>query len=153
MALPDIFSKEETDKILERINRLTPETQPRWGKMTVSQMLAHCCITYQYVYEPNKFKQPNFLMKLVLKSFVKKGVTNEVPYQHNLRTAPDFIISDQRDFGTEKAKLIGFIQRSYQDGAAFFDGKESFSFGKLNITEWNNMFYKHLDHHLTQFGV
>ena len=33
------------------------------------------------------------------------------------------------------------------------DGKESFSFGKLKAQEWNNMFAKHLNHHLEQFGV
>ena len=38
-------------------------------------------------------------------------------------------------------------------GEAHFEGKESHSFGPLNKTEWNNMFYKHADHHLTQFGV
>ena len=34
-----------------------------------------------------------------------------------------------------------------------FEGKESNSFGPLTKGEWNNMFYKHLDHHLSQFGV
>jgi hypothetical protein len=37
--------------------------------------------------------------------------------------------------------------------AAHFEGKESNSFGALNSTEWNNMLFKHLDHHLNQFGV
>ncbi|MCJ8164098.1 hypothetical protein MKJ04_04535 [Pontibacter sp. E15-1] len=31
--------------------------------------------------------------------------------------------------------------------------QESHSFGRLSSQEWNNMFYKHLDHHLSQFGV
>ena len=35
----------------------------------------------------------------------------------------------------------------------YFNGKESHSFGILTVTEWNNSFYKHLDHHLNQFGV
>jgi hypothetical protein len=38
-------------------------------------------------------------------------------------------------------------------GADAFEGKESNSFGKLTASEWNIMMYKHLDHHLTQFGV
>jgi hypothetical protein len=49
--------------------------------------------------------------------------------------------------------LINYIKRTADLGESHFDGKESRSFGKLNITEWNNMFYKHLDHHLSQFGV
>lgn len=153
MAYPNIFNEDTTAKIVERIQKLTPDTQPHWGKMNVSQMLAHCCVTYQYVYEPQKFKKPNFLMSWVLKKFVKESVCNEVPYKKNTGTAPDFIIKDERDFNTEKQRLISFITKAQQDGASFFEGKESHSFGKLTLQEWNNMFYKHLDHHLSQFGV
>jgi hypothetical protein len=153
MAFPNIFSAETTASIVDRIQKLTPDTQPSWGKMNVGQMLAHCCVTYQYVYEPQKFKKPNMLMSWVLKKFVKDGVCNEVPYKKNSGTAPDFIIKGSRDFETEKQKLISFVTRAQKDGTQFFDGKESQSFGKLTTQEWNNMFYKHLDHHLTQFGV
>ena len=153
MAFPNIFSAEGTASITERIQKLTEETQPSWGKMNVGQMLAHCCVPYQFVYEPQKFKKPNFLMAWVLKKFVKDSVCNEVPYKKNTGTAPDFIIKGNRDFDTEKQRLISFITRAQLDGTTFFDGKESHSFGRLSLQEWNNMFYKHLDHHLTQFGV
>jgi Protein of unknown function (DUF1569) len=152
MALPNIFTKDVTENIIQRINKLTPETQPQWGKMSVSQMLAHCAVTYEMVYE-NKHPKPGFLMKFILKSVVKKGVTNEVPYKHSLRTAPQFIITDAKDFENEKKRLVDFILKTQELGENHFEGKESHSFGSLNKTEWNNMFYKHLDHHLTQFGV
>jgi hypothetical protein len=153
MALPNIFSEEVTDSILKRIDQINSNTKPLWGKMTAAQMLAHCCVPYEYVYEPEKYKKPNFLIRLILKSFVKKGVTNEVPYQKNIKTGPDFIKTGSYDFSAEKSRLNSFLRKSQQDGVKFFDGRESFSFGKLNVTEWNNMFYKHLDHHLRQFGV
>jgi hypothetical protein len=92
-------------------------------------------------------------MKLILKLFVKKTVVSETPYKHDNQTAPDFIITNDRDFDAEKQRLINYIKQTQQLGEAHFDGKESHSFGKLNKTEWNNMFYKHLDHHLQQFGV
>jgi hypothetical protein len=153
MAFPNIFSSETTANLVNRINKLTPDTKPQWGKMTVSQMLAHCCVTYQYVYEPQKFSKPNFLMAWVLKKFVKNGVCSEVPYKRNSGTAPDFIIKDNRIFEVEKERLINFMTKAQQDGAPFFEGRASHSFGQLSLEEWNNMFYKHLDHHLTQFGV
>ncbi len=153
MPLSNIFQKDVTDELINRINKLTKDTKPSWGKMTVAQMLAHCCITYQYVYEPQNFKKPNFFMSWILKAFVKKSVVNEIPYKHNLQTGPDFIIKDDRDFEKEKSRLILFLRRSQQDGEKFYNGKESFSFGKLSIEEWNNMFYKHINHHLSQFGV
>ncbi len=152
MALPLIFSRKVADDIIQRINNLKPESQPVWGKMNVAQMLAHCCVTYEMVYE-RKHPAPGGFMKLILKLLVKNTVVGETPYKHNLRTAPAFLMTTEKDFNAEKARLIGYINRTQQLGEKEFDGKESLSFGKLTVNEWNNMFYKHLDHHLNQFGV
>ena len=62
-------------------------------------------------------------------------------------------MSDDKDFETEKRRLIDYLRRTQELGENYFDGKESLSFGRLNKQQWNNMFYKHLDHHLRQFGV
>lgn len=152
MALPNIFSKSVADEIIGRINNLTPDTKGQWGKMTVGQMLAHCNVTYEMVYE-DKHPKPNAFMRFILKTLVKKTVVNEVPYKHNSQTAPQFIMKETKDFEAEKKRLIDYIQKTQQLGGSHFDGKASHSFGSLNTTEWNNMFYKHLDHHLRQFGV
>ena len=139
--------------MIGRIQQLQPATQPQWGKMNVAQMLAHCNVTYELVFEEEKHPKPGFLTKAMLKLFVKKLVTNEVAYKKNSRTAPAFLIADKRDFEKEKQRLIEHIGRTQQLGEGHFGNKSSVSFGPLNTTEWNNMFYKHLDHHLMQFGV
>jgi hypothetical protein len=152
MALPNIFSKEVSNTVTQRINNLTVNSQPKWGKMNVAQMLAHCNVIYEMVYE-DKHSKPNFLLKFILKTFVKKIVVSETPYKHNEKTAPAFIISNARDFEVEKDMLINHIEKTQQLGESHFDNKLSHSFGVLSNYEWNNMFYKHLNHHLTQFGV
>ena len=150
--MKNIFLKEVTDEVIGRIEKLTNTSQPNWGKMSVGQMLAHCCVTYEMVYT-DKHSKPNAFAKLMLKLFVKKIVVSDKPYAKNGRTASQFIISDEREFESEKTRLINFINKTQELGESAFDGKESHSFGALNSEEWNNMFYKHLDHHLTQFGV
>jgi hypothetical protein len=115
-------------------------------------MLAHCNVTYEMVFE-TKHPKPNFFIQLMLKMFVKSKVVSKAPYGQNGQTAPQFIIKETKDFNIEKERLIQYIQKVQQLGEQHFDGKESLSFGTLNKTEWNNMFYKHLDHHLRQFGV
>lgn len=150
--MQNIFTQNVTEQVINRINNLKPTTPALWGKMGVAQMLAHCCITYQMVYD-SVHPKPNFLMKLLLKTFVKNVVVSEKPYKHNSQTAPAFIIKEDKNFEEEKNKLVAFITKTQQLGEAHFDGKESLSFGVLTKTEWNNMFYKHLDHHLNQFGV
>ena len=69
MALPNIFNKEVTGKIIQRIYDLTPNTQPQWGKMAVAQMLAHCNVTYEMMYE-DIHPKPNALVKVILNGII-----------------------------------------------------------------------------------
>jgi len=150
--MKNAFNKTDTEDFINRINQLTPETKALWGKMDVSQMLSHCNVTYEFLYD-DIHPKPNAFMKLILKLFVKKMVVNEKSYKPNNPTAPQFIITSDKNFEVEKGRLIDYINRTQELGEAYFDGKKSHSFGKLNKTEWNNMFVKHLDHHFKQFGV
>jgi hypothetical protein len=59
----------------------------------------------------------------------------------------------QKDFEKEKAILIDNLKKTQELGEAHFEGKDNFSFGKMSSKEWNGLFYKHLDHHLSQFGI
>jgi len=153
MALLNVFESSTTTTILDRLEKLKPDTQPQWGKMNSGQMLAHLNVGYGIAFGEVEVKY-NFFMKTMLKLFVKKTVNNEnPPYKRNGQTAPIFVISDERDFKKEKAKLIDYVKRTEQKGAAFFDGRESPAFGALTSKEWNTQFYKHLDHHFTQFGL
>lgn len=150
--MKNIFEKETTDELISRIDSLNTNSQGLWGKMDVAQMMAHCSVSYEMVYD-NIHPKPNGLVRFILKTFVKPSVVGEKGYSKSIKTAPVFIIKGDKDFELEKARLIAYLKRSQADGAAYFDRRESLSFGKLNTQEWNNMFYKHLDHHLNQFGV
>lgn len=152
MALPNIYDASVVEQLVQRINKLNNTTSPQWGKMNVAQMLAHCNVTYDLAFE-RKASKNSFIMKWILKTFIKKKVVGEQSYPPNSPTAPVFIVSDQREFDTEKATLIQNIKDVQQKGASHFEGRNSGSFGPLTAIEWNNMFYKHLEHHLNQFGV
>jgi len=151
--MENVFDTKDAQTYINRINNLVEDTHGLWGRMTVDQMLAHCCITYEMVYEPEKHKKPGAIAKFILKTFVKPKVVGDKAYPRDSPTAPQFVITGRRNFDDEKKRLIGFIQKTQQLGSSAFHEKESFSFGKLSSDEWNNMFAKHLNHHLSQFGV
>ncbi len=151
--MENIFDAKTAQEYIDRINQLSPETQRKWGSMTVDQMLAHCNVAYETIYEPGKHKKPGFVAGFLLKKFVKPKTVNEIPYKQNLPTGPMFKINSSKNFEEEKKRLIGFIQKTQQLGRDAFEGKESHSFGKLSAQEYNNMLAKHLNHHLSQFGV
>lgn len=150
--MKDIFDAAVTAGLIQRIQALRPDTRPLWGKMDVAQMLAHVNVSYEMVYE-SIHKRPNRLLRLVLRAFVKPGVVGDKPYPRSAPTAPAFRITDARDFERERSRLIAYLRRTQELGGEHFDGKESHSFGPLTRAEWSTLFHKHLDHHLTQFGV
>lgn len=150
--MKNLFDLNDANEAIDRINQLSADSKPQWGKMSVDQMFAHCNVTYEMELEdkhpkPGKFK--GFLIKLLIKSLV----CSEKPYKKNMRTHPAFLVVNEREFEKEKTRLINYIKQTQQLGEQHFDNKESHSFGPLSKTEWNNMFSKHLDHHLKQFGV
>jgi hypothetical protein len=150
--IKNVFEKEVVNEIIERLEKLSPATQQVWGKMNVSQMLAHLNVTYEMTYE-NVHPKPNFFLRFILKSFVKSKVVGEATYSKNSPTAPAFIVSNDKDFEKEKTRLINYIHKTQELGSSYFENKENLSFGVLTSKEWNNLFYKHIDHHFSQFGV
>ncbi len=148
----NLFDKYECEDAVKRINNLNIESQPLWGLMSVDQMLAHLNVAYDMAYT-KIYKRPNGLKKFFIKLLAKKAVVGPKPYPKNGRTAPDFVISDQRDFESEKAKLIKYMRTTQALGRDYFEGKDSHSLGILSSKEWNTLFAKHLDHHLNQFNV
>lgn len=150
--MKNVFDQNDVKEIISRINNLEPTTQGLWGKMSVSQMLAHCNVAYENAYE-KKYSKPRFLKGLLLKWVIKPIVVGDKPYAKNSRTSPEFLMTDEKEFLKEKSRLIDYINKTFQHGEAYFEGKDSGSFGKLTAKEWSNMFGKHLDHHLGQFAV
>jgi hypothetical protein len=150
--MKNIFTSEVTSEVINRINHLDENSKPQWGKMNVGQMLAHCNVSYELVYD-DTHKKPGAFLRFILKTLVKEKVVSEKPFKHNERTGPEFVITGERDFNKEKERLINYINKTQALGEEHFEGKDSHSFGKLSKAQWNNMFYKHLDHHLNQFGA
>jgi len=156
MNIQNIFEEAGATALVNRIKQLNPDTQALWGRMTVSQMLAHCSKPFETIYDPTyaeKYPRPNAFVRPILRLFIKPIVVGPKPYKKNMRTAPEFIVDDERDFEKEQSRLINFIEKTNETGAAAFEGKDSHSFGPLTTKEWNMLFYKHTDHHLAQFGV
>ena len=148
MEVKNLFDTAVKQEIIDRINRLTPQSQRQWGKMDVGQMLAHCQAPLGVAVGKHTLKR-NFFLSLIGPLF-KKQLYNDNPFKRNLPTDKSFIMSDSKDFEKEKQGLIQMIN-SFSE-TAMSDSPHPF-FGKLTKDEWSKGTWKHLDHHLQQFGV
>ena len=149
MEIKNIFEPQIKIEIIERINKLTPTSQRKWGKMNVAQMLAHVQIPMGVALGSHVVKG-NWLMKLILPLF-KKALYDEKHWKQGLPTDKTFIMTNQeKDFDTEKKNLLEKIN-IYSEITMINDKHPVF--GKLTKEQWSKATWKHLDHHLKQFGT
>ncbi len=152
MKTENIFSPSTAEKFTARINKLSATSSPEWGKMDVSQMMAHCNVSYEMAFDEN-YKKSNGFLRFILKNLVKKGLVDENPLKKNSSTATEMLVKTSKNFESEKTKLVENVNHLVKKGENYFDMKDHPGFGVMTKNEWNNFYYKHLDHHLTQFGV
>jgi hypothetical protein len=149
MEIKSLFDATARKDIIDRINKLTPGSKALWGKMNVSQMLAHVQMPIGIAYGTHQPKG-SFLLRLIGPLF-KSKLWNETPYKQSLPTDPTFIMTgSDKDFEKEKQQLLNMIDR-FSDSTIV--GERHPIFGKLTKENWSKATWKHLDHHLRQFGV
>ena len=151
MEIKNLFEKNTYEETLHRMDQLTPASQRQWGKMTVSQMLAHCKAAFRVPLSDKPM--PKLLIGRLLGWAFKKKLYDEVPWKKGLPTSPEFRIRDERDFNKEKTELRELINRFYTLGPTGAGRYPHPVFGSFTAEQWGKMMWKHLDHHLRQFGV
>jgi hypothetical protein len=73
--------------------------------------------------------------------------------RRNTPTVPGLVVADERALDAERERLRGLIDRFVAAGPAGCTTHPHSFFGRLTPQEWSVLMYKHLDHHLRQFGA
>ncbi|UFH34025.1 DUF1569 domain-containing protein [Flavobacterium acetivorans] len=148
--MKSIYNKDHNLELIERINRLSPESQAQWGKMNAAQMLSHCQGPIDVAFGNLKLK-PNFLIGLLGKMF-KNKILNAAEFKKNSPTAPEFIRKEAIDFEQSKKELIQKVMLFSELGEKAIKSSKHLFFGEMSFEDWDRLQYMHLDHHLKQFG-
>jgi hypothetical protein len=137
------------NEVRSRVRALEPAAQPLWGKMTVDQMLHHANIVLmeslgEHTARPNIRGLPEPLVRWAILNF---------PWGKGAPTRPDMLIpAGQRyDFDDERSRCLVMIDRFLaRPMDAPWPRAANFA---MTGRHWSQLQYKHLDHHLRQFGV
>jgi hypothetical protein len=151
--MKNLFDATVANRVKARLGKLGPQSERQWGKMTAPQMLAHCSMSMQWAVGeavPEKASLPLRLVGRLVKPMVFR---NEDPIRKNSPTAKSLIVTDERDLGKERQRLSGLIDKFAAGGAAGCTRNAHPFFGSMTPEEWAILMYKHLDHHLRQFGA
>ncbi len=149
--MQNIFDAKDRESILQRLERLPSGATRQWGKMDAAQMLTHCAVGLEMGVGDRPMKQK--LIGKILAPFFRSAILGDKPFGRNSPTDPAFVITDQRNFEAEKTRVVDLINRFCERGPDHAAQQTHAFLGRLTGAEWGRMQYKHLDHHLRQFGA
>ncbi|HSY61058.1 MAG TPA: DUF1569 domain-containing protein [Cytophaga sp.] len=149
--MKSLFDNETYNEVKQRLNNLTEQSQRQWGKMEPAQMLAHCKEAFKVPLSDTAY--PRMFLGRIMGWMMKSKLYNDSAWGKGMPTAPDFIIKDQRNFQKEKQELIALIDKMHAVGPDKVGNYPHPFFGTFTKPQWGQSMYKHLDHHLRQFGA
>jgi hypothetical protein len=150
--MKNLFDNATAEEVKGRIARMTPESQREWGNMTAAQALAHCSLGIEIALGDQK--PPRMMVGRILGPVIKRlALGDDAPMRRNSPTVPSMVMKNGCNFQAEQMRLIASIDRFADDGPTRCTTHPHAFFGMLTPQQWAILTYKHVDHHLRQFGV
>jgi hypothetical protein len=150
--MKNLFETSAVDEVKGRMAQLRPDSAAQWGRMNAAQAVEHCSRGMELALGDRR--PPRLLIGRILGLVVKPMAFREgEPMRKNSPTVPGLAAEDERDLEAERQRLCGLIDRFAAAGPAGCTMHPHSFFGRLTPQEWSAWMYKHLDHHLRQFGA
>ena len=146
----NLFEPDAVEEVMTRIEQLKPTSQRQWGKMDVAQMMAHCSATLEMA--SGKFVAKRSLLGRIVGPRVRHVLSDDSPFPRNRPTAKELRVG-VCNFTQEHKRLKESVLQFHEGGESQCTSHPRPFFGKITPLEWSTGMYKHLDHHLKQFGV
>ena len=150
--MKNLFEVAMVDEVKQRMTQLRPDSQRLWGKMNAAQAVAHCTAGLELALGDRR--PPRLLIGRIIGPMIKsKAFREDEPMRRNSPTVQGLVVRDERDLDIERQRLCSMIDRFAAAGPQGCTAHPHSFFGRLTPDEWSMWMYKHLDHHLQQFGV
>ena len=141
------------DTLAVRLSRLTPDSQRVWGTMTPHEMLCHLSDSFHGMLGERSVSSANWspLRRHVFKWI---AIHTPLPWPKGVPTLPEVNPhcdgTKPSDFERNRAELLTVMQRFVAPDSRYVPHP---MFGAMTRDEWMTWTFRHVDHHLRQFGV
>jgi len=150
--MKNLFDAARVDEVKRRIAGLRPDSERQWGSMNAAQAVEHCSRGFELAL--GQRLPPRMLMGRIIGGILKpKVLGNDEPLRRNSPTVQGLVVKEKRNLEVERERLCEMIDRFAAAGPAGCTSHPHSFFGRLTPEEWATLMYKHLDHHLRQFGA
>ncbi|MBI4902219.1 MAG: DUF1569 domain-containing protein [Acidobacteria bacterium] len=144
--MKSIWDESAREELLARFGKLRVEQRPRWGKLDVAHMLAHVCDPMRAAMGEMVVTDKDTFLKNPLMRWL---IIYVVPWPKGAPTAPEFTVRTEADLSSG----IAAVQATMTRFAVCVTPKPHPAFGDLSRKDWGCLTWRHIDHHLRQFGV
>lgn len=144
---PTLLSDADRAQIVARLRRVTPDRVPLWGTFTAPRMLCHVTDQLRIATGIIIGRHRDTLMRRTLSKWLVVYSSMQAP-PGKVQTVPEMLSTAPTGWDADMATCIRLIN---EVGRGRANGRHP-AFGPLTGPEWGRIAWKHLDHHLRQFG-
>lgn len=148
--MPTLFDPGTRASLLARVDRLTPESRPAWGRMNVGEMVCHLNRSLRMATGELACKPKGGPLSFPPLRWL---IIYKLPFPKGAPTAPELLSGTPAEaLDEDLVQLRGLVEQVAAMGPEA-DFAEHPVFGKFAGRHWGVLMHKHIDHHLRQFGV
>lgn len=143
-----LLNDEDRSRLIQRLQRVRPDARPAWGTLDAPRMLCHVADQMRVALGDLSTKPVHtFASRTLLKFLVVN--TGFAPPRGKVQTAPEMLTSRPAGWEEDLSACVELAERVATGSARAVHP----AFGPLSPEEWGRLCWKHLNHHLVQFGV
>jgi len=147
-----LFNRADRIEVLDRLNRVRPESERRGGNMSAHQMICHLSDSFRAALREKHISESTTLFKRTIYKWVALWLPFHWP--HGIMTRPEM---DQHLGGTPPGEFVSDLEKLCILFDRFCNSEGEFAphatLGQMSRTERMRHAYLHMDHHLRQFGA
>jgi hypothetical protein len=148
--MPTFWDADTRAEYCRRVGRLTPNATARWGKFTAAAMMAHLNNAVRMSIGELPCEPKNVPLRFFP---LKQLVLYVLPFPKNAPTAHELLVGcNAADLTIEQQTFVQLAQRAATKSPADAWADHP-AFGAMSHQAWGKLLAKHVEHHLTQFGV
>ena len=148
MPTPTLLNDDDRSAILQRLRRLRPDATAAWGTLDAPRMLCHVADQLRVALGDLPSRPVHTLITRTLLKHLVVNTGMPAP-RGKVQTSPEMLTSRPASWDADLAACVELVERVGRGTPSAVHP----TFGPLSPPEWGRLCWKHLDHHLVQFGV
>lgn len=148
MAPGTLMNDEDRSALLARLKRVPPDAKPAWGRLDAPRMVCHVADQMRVALGDLPTKPVHTFASRTFLKFLVISTGFEAP-RGKVQTAPEMLTSRPASWEGDLSACLELAERVGRGDAHAVHP----AFGPLSPKEWGRLSWKHLSHHLAQFGV